>query len=144
MSSPFLPSDTQPGGHAPGFFAPETFRMRRSSLPCLFVLALALGTTGIARAYEKPQAPAPKGAASAPTPAAKPAAKLVDINRASAAELKTLPGIGDAEAAKIIANRPYMTKTGLVEKQVLTIEAYDPLRSRIVVVHKTPPPKPKT
>lgn len=74
---------------------------------------------------------------------AAPSAQRVDINVASPAELKTLPGIGDAQAAKIVAARPYMTKTGLVEKKVLTLKDYDALRSRIVVVHKRPPIKPK-
>jgi DNA uptake protein ComE-like DNA-binding protein len=105
---------------------------------------MALMANGPVRAYDKahaPMTPRPATAAAMPAPAG-PAGKLVDINVASRSELKTLPGIGDAQAAKIVAGRPYMTKTGLVEKKVLTIEAYDALRSRIVVVHKRPPPKP--
>ena len=72
-----------------------------------------------------------------------PKARLVDINKASRSELKVLPGVGDAEATKIVDARPYMTKTDLVTKNVLTLQAYDALRSNIVVVHKGSPPKPK-
>lgn len=88
-----------------------------------------------------PQAPATAPATHASAPAA--TSKLVDINKASRSELKTLPGIGDAEAAKIIAARPYMTKTDLVTKNALTLQTYDELRSKVVVAHKGPPPKPK-
>jgi DNA uptake protein ComE-like DNA-binding protein len=120
-------------------------------MPRQLFLILALGAgmalmaAGPARAYDKAQAaPAPRPAASAAKAAPKKSAtRLVDLNAASRAELKTLPGIGDAEAEKIVAGRPYMTKTGLVEKKVLSLEAYDALRSRIVVVHKRPPSKPK-
>jgi competence protein ComEA len=101
-------------------------------------------TAGSALAAEPPKAAAPQASASAAKPGAAAAStKLVDINKASRSELKTLPGIGDAEAAKIIAARPYLTKTDLVTKNVLTIQAYDDLRKGIVVVHKGPPPKPK-
>lgn len=102
-------------------------------------------TVGVqALAYDKSSPPPP--AKSSPPAAATgtPTGELVDINLASAAELKTLPGVGDAEASRIIANRPYMTKTGLVEKKVLELAAYDALKQRIVVVHRTPPPKPKS
>jgi competence protein ComEA len=82
-------------------------------------------------------------ASAAPPALPASAAKLVDINTASRAELRALPGLGDAEVARIIASRPYLTKTALVEKQVLTLAVYDALRSRIVVVHKRAPSKPK-
>ena len=68
-------------------------------------------------------------------------AKLVDINSASRKELKTLPGIGNAEADKIIANRPYLTKTELVTKQVLPYGPYLSLKNLIVAMPKA---KPKT
>lgn len=108
-------------------------------------LVLAVGES--AWGYDKAHPPMPARALAAPAaaavPTSAPAAKPLNINTASRAQLMTLPGIGDAEAAKIIAGRPYMTKTGLVEKKVLTLEAYDALRSRIFVVHKRAPPKPK-
>jgi DNA uptake protein ComE-like DNA-binding protein len=68
-----------------------------------------------------------------------PPIHLVDINSASRRELKTLPGIGDAEADKIVANRPYLTKTELVTKQVLPTGPYLSLKSRIVAMQTFKP-----
>jgi Helix-hairpin-helix motif len=55
--------------------------------------------------------------------AAKTAAAPVDINSASLAELEKLPGIGEARAKKIIANRPYqsvadLSKSGLPKNTI--------------------------
>jgi|APLow6443716910_1056828.scaffolds.fasta_scaffold1052735_1 competence protein ComEA len=105
-------------------------------------LALVLGSAALAADPSTAAAPHPP-TNSTKTGAPTANAKLVDINKASRSELKSLPGIGDAEAAKIIGARPYMTKTDLVTKNVLTLQAYDALRSGIVVVHSGPPPKPK-
>ena len=57
---------------------------------------------------------------------AKPKAKvkLVDINGANKAALMKLPGIGAADADKIIAGRPYGSKTWLVTNQVLSEAAF--------------------
>ena len=105
-------------------------------------LALVLGS---ALAADPPKAAASQPSADAVRASAPAAsARLVDINKAGRSELKTLPGIGDAEATRIIGTRPYMTKTDLVTKNVLTLQAYDALRSHIIVVHKGPPPKPKS
>lgn len=84
------------------------------------------------------------GAAKAPLPSAKAAAvKLVDINGASKAELKTLPGIGDAEADKIIAGRPYGSKSHLFTRDIVSGVVYDNLKARVIAMQKgTPVPKP--
>jgi len=109
------------------------------------VLALALGAALLVAsspslAADKAKVAAAHAAASqAKARPQAPRPKLVDINSASRAELKTLPNIGDAEADTIIANRPYLTKAHLVAKKVLDLAAYDALRGRIMAVQKTLP-----
>lgn len=63
-----------------------------------------------------------------------PSAQQIDINRASREQLKTLPGIGDAEAARIIAGRPYVSKADLVTKKVLPEGLYISIRYRIIAI----------
>jgi DNA uptake protein ComE-like DNA-binding protein len=60
------------------------------------------------------------------------APKIVDINSASKAELMKLPGIGTAEADKIIAGRPYLTKAHLVTHQVLPAWIYEGIKGQIM------------
>jgi len=86
-----------------------------------------------------PGHPASAASKKAPPPAP---AKLVDINSASAKELKTLPGVDDALAKKIIANRPYYTKAELVTKGVMPEGPYLSLKGKVVAMQKGPPPKP--
>jgi competence protein ComEA len=57
---------------------------------------------------------------------------LVDINRATVSELKTLPGIRDAYAAAIVKNRPYKNKAQLLSKQVIPEAAYGKIRKKII------------
>jgi competence protein ComEA len=75
---------------------------------------------------------------SAKTKGTKPAAKvkLVDINSASKKELKTLPGIGDAEADKIIAGRPYLSKALLVSQDILPRGVYENLKTLVIAKQK--------
>jgi competence protein ComEA len=65
--------------------------------------------------------------------------KPVDINSASKAQLMSLPGIGDAEAKKIIAGRPFRSKARLVADNILSQAAYNALKGRIVAVQKKQP-----
>jgi DNA uptake protein ComE-like DNA-binding protein len=72
---------------------------------------------------------------------AKPAAsavkvELVDINSATEAQLKALPGIGDAYAAKIIAGRPYAKKDQLKAKNILPAATYDKIQEQIIARQK--------
>jgi DNA uptake protein ComE-like DNA-binding protein len=59
-------------------------------------------------------------------------AKVVDINTASEAELKAVPGIGDAYAAKIIAGRPYAKKDQLKSRKILPVPVYEKTKGLII------------
>jgi len=64
--------------------------------------------------------------------------KPVEINSATAAQLKKVPGIGDAEAEKIIKNRPYPTRAHLVTKEALTYDKYQEVKDYFTVVAPDP------
>lgn len=63
---------------------------------------------------------------------AAPKIKLVSLNSASVAELKTIPGITDKEALQIIAGRPYGSKVWLKTKGVLDPILYESIKSLVV------------
>jgi DNA uptake protein ComE-like DNA-binding protein len=63
-------------------------------------------------------------------------AELVDINSATEAQLKELPGIGDAYSKKIVAGRPYANKTQLVSKNIVPQATYDKISDKIIAKQK--------
>jgi competence protein ComEA len=63
---------------------------------------------------------------------AAPTADKIDINTATADQLKALPGIGDAYAKRIIDGRPYTAKNQLVSRGVLPQGVYNKIKDQII------------
>jgi DNA uptake protein ComE-like DNA-binding protein len=108
------------------------FKLLCRTALCLSLIALsAPAQTAPAAQSTAPQTIAARIAADA--------AKL-DINTATAAQLKALPGIGDALAARIIAGRPYTAKNQLTRRGILTQDEYNAITEKIIA-HR---PRPQT
>jgi DNA uptake protein ComE-like DNA-binding protein len=56
----------------------------------------------------------------------------VDINTATADQLKAVPGIGDAYAKRIIDGRPYTAKNQLASRGILPQGVYDKIKDQII------------
>ena len=62
---------------------------------------------------------------------------LLDLNKATIYDLEQLPGIGGAEARKIIDNRPYRTKADLLSRKVLPEATYKQIAPLVnTTIHK--------
>jgi len=108
----------------------------------LIALTLTIAIWGIPVQAQTSAAKAPAATKSAKKAAAKAddkktdkapaAAGLVDLNSASVADLKALPGIGDAYSAAIVKNRPYANKTQLKSRNVIPAATYEKIKDKVI------------
>ena len=104
----------------------------------LIAVLVATASLGFAPALAqtKTDAPAKKEAAKSDTKSEAKKKELLDINSASPDQLKTLPGIGDAYAKKIVEGRPYARKDELAKKNIVPQGTYDKIKDQIIAKQK--------
>jgi DNA uptake protein ComE-like DNA-binding protein len=95
-------------------------------------LPAAAQATDAAKATAVPSEPPSQGRAPAKKLSTTPKKKLVNLNAATAKELKALPGGSDAEAARIIAGRPYNSKAVLLSEKVISEGRYYQIKALVV------------
>lgn len=111
--------------------------MKISRIGSTILGLVACTLMGVLPAVAAQSSTAPKAKTAAPTAAAAAATKLVDINSATADQLKALPGIGDAYSQKIIAGRPYANKTQLKSKNIVPAATYDKIANLVIAKQPT-------
>jgi DNA uptake protein ComE-like DNA-binding protein len=124
LGVPALTSAAEPPSQSPA--APNTSPAVTSQSPAATAPANSTAKSGTPHAA---MPPATSGTKQAKAPA-KPE-KKVDLNNASLAELQKLPTMTEAEAKKIIANRPYKSKGELVTRAGLPMGVYQAIRYKV-------------
>jgi len=116
--------------------------MKRGILRTLVMAVAVLLSASVCVAAESKAAPE-KAAATPKTASKAPKATKsvtpdnpVDINSASKAQLKQIPGVSDAVADKIIAGRPYLSKAHLVTHKIISGAQYAEIKDLIIARQK--------
>jgi competence protein ComEA len=94
---------------------------RRTLLAAVLLLTLPISLTAQKSSTGKSSAASPSATAD-----------KIDINTATADQLKAIPGIGDAYSKRIIEGRPYTAKNQLVSRGILPQGVYDKIKDQII------------
>jgi DNA uptake protein ComE-like DNA-binding protein len=108
--------------------------VRSASLRTTLIVTLLLIALHSAAAQATP-APAPQQSIAQKIAASQ---SLLDINTATPAELKSLPGMGDAYVQRVIAARPYTAKNQLTTRGILPAAEYERIRD-LIIAHRPKP-----
>lgn len=104
---------------------------------CLLLVALLLVCGLASSGFAGQKAPATPGATPPAAGQSAPAKTgLLDLNSATEDQLKSLPGVGDAYAQKIIEGRPYVKKDQLVSRKILPSATYENIKDKIIAKKK--------
>lgn len=116
--------------------------MKRGIIQTVLMAAALLLSSSVCVAAESKAAPEKAtGASKAADKAAKATKPVtpdnpVDINSASKAQLKKIPGVSNAVADKIIAGRPYLSKAHLVTRKIISGAHYAQIKDLIIARQK--------
>ena len=115
---------------------------------CAFVVAFAVAANAQTSGSTEPAKPAEPAKAAAPATTTAPKAHssssksqakpVLDLNSASKEDLMKLPGVGDATADKIIAGRPWKSRSELVSKNVCTKAQYEKFEHQVTAKQAAP------
>lgn len=97
-----------------------------------FVVSLLVFVSMLVMSPLVPLSPAAEKAKEPPTISK----ELLDINTATADQLKALPGIGEAYSKKIVEGRPYKRKDELVQKKIIPQATYDKIKDQVIAKQK--------
>lgn len=100
-------------------------------------LTIATSSTTLAQAGTGTSNSKAETSSTAKAKTSTPASEKLDINSATKEQLDALPGIGDAYATKIIANRPYRTKRDLATKKIIPESTYNKIKDQIIAHQAT-------
>jgi competence protein ComEA len=108
----------------------------RRLIAVMVALGFVAGLAGLPAAFaQTPKAETKAAAKEEPKKAEKH--EMLDINSASADELRTVPGIGEAYVKKIVDGRPYKRKDELKTKKIVPDATYDKIKDHIVAKQTT-------